>query len=189
MTETADLKHVMVAGGRLALESNGQTRVSIPMAYLTASLTHEQQAVLWRWSDAKQLLIGNMTVVVMDGQPRGRFRDKAARGCTLTAYTSYECNAYRWIMQHSVRNDAEILEIFARQQGEMIEINFIDIGKHIANTDDNLIGFGAAVGRMVGLANLLIKSYAEYGEFISGKQRREQQVATAVRAYAAIAKR
>lgn len=178
--------YLAIDGAQLPLDASTGAVMPIPMAYLTASLNVRQQAVLWRWSDARQLIGGNRTVVFLNGEPRGRFKLFSKEGHDLGSYIRYECDAYRWVAANIHPEAAKFLEIFARlQAGEMNDVDFVGMGQYIANSDNVYIGVGAGIGKMSALADHLEEKYSEYRKTMESKEKRASAVLAAVRAHAA----
>lgn len=179
--------YLSIDGARLPLDASTGAVMPIPMAYLTASLNVRQQAVLWRWSDARQLIIGNRSVVFLNGEARGRYKLFAEKGHELGPYIRYECDAYRWVIANIHPESAKFLEIFARlQAGEMADVDFVGMGQYIANSDNVFIGVGAGIGKMSALADHLEEKYAEHHKTMENKEKRASAVLAAVRAHAAL---
>jgi len=185
--EALGYEMIVIEGQTLPLECAPGGSMPIPMAYLTASLSQRQQATLWRWSEARQLIIGNRSVAMLNSEPRGRYQLFADRGQQLESYIRYECGAYRWVCANIHAETAKFLEIFARlQAGEMGDVDFVGLGKYIANSDDAFIGVGAGIGKMSALADHLEEKYLEHHAIMQSKEKRASAVSAAVRAHAAL---
>lgn len=162
-----DLDHVKVGDAILPLV--GERLPSI-MSYLAGSLTTREMAVLWRWIEARALIDGHTEVIVTSaGNPRGRYREvlkKASRPISAQAYAKYEVAAYRWLSSSLMGNGevAHVAELVARMALGYSEVNPIDFGQMVVNADNQLIGFGAAVGTCRTLAGLLIVGYQHFAE-------------------------
>jgi hypothetical protein len=185
--EALEYEMIVIEGQNLPLECAPGGSMPIPMAYLTASLSQRQQATLWRWSEARQLIIGNRSVAMLNGEPRGRYQLFADHGQPLNAYIRYECDAYRWVIANIHAEAAKLLEMFARlQAGEIPGVHFVGLGKYVANSDDVFIGIGAGIGAMKSLADHLEEKYLEHHAIMQNKEKRASAVSAAVRAHAAL---
>ncbi len=166
-------------GNRVIIEGmDGEPdRVGLPMHFVDQACVDDEKRLLARWIEASELSKGNIAVAFADGQARGTFAQYAER-IDLQTYVKFEVMAYRWIQESAFgREIFQHAEIFARMSGERVNVQFVDWGKLLANSDDPKIALGAGIGATRILANAIKDAYRDF----SGHWKRLQDAKAAGR--------
>ena len=154
------------SGGRSFLKKKGEPdRVALPLHVADGAIAPSEKDVLLRFIDASEMAKGNISVITIDGQPRGRFAKYAER-VTATVYSQYEIAAYRWILSEAFGKESmTIAEIFARLSGDRADITTLELGKFLSGSENHDIAMGAIIGTVRSLAWALKDAYRDYQEF------------------------
>ncbi len=154
-------------GGRSIIKGGGglPDRVALPQHCIEDACTPEEKDILARFTEASEMHKGNYAVIIVDGEPRGRY-ERVAKKVDPRTYASFEIAAYQWILNQAFgRQSGMLAEMVARMNGERTEINFQDWGARLINSDDPAMALGAAIGSTRALAFALKDAYRDYYEF------------------------
>ena len=161
-------------GGRHVIESGERTRVATPMAYIEACATQTEQDFLWRYYEAWDFANGNAKVVDEGGEPLGRYADHAAR-IDPKSYIRFEIQAYRWVRDYGLGKEwGVVAEMFVRMMAGRAQIEVIDWGSYLTNSDDEKICIGGAQVSMRFLGLRLKDGYRDFFRWYRYIQQQER---------------
>jgi hypothetical protein len=151
-------------GRRIIRADAGPDLVAIPIHVAGDALSREEAAVLMRFMDASEMHKGNRTVIILHGEPQGRYARYHERVDPKT-YADFEVDAYVWIRKQALGKQLSyIAELVARMNAERGDVNIEALGAAVTNSKDPDIALGGAIATIRAAAWALFDAYRDYYE-------------------------